>query len=261
MNVQEIISSGLLELYAADIATDAERQQVEIWRQQYPEVAAELSAIELGLENYATANAVPPAANVKDKLFAQINTAAAPVVNINTQPAKVVAFNGWKWAAAASIALLIGSAFFNYSLYNKVENATAKLTEAEQQLNVAKLEADAMKNDIEVVKQGLQVSLKGQPQMPDAKAKIYWMTGNGDVMVDASNLPDAPAGKQYQFWAIVDGVPVEGGLIITNDKGKKFRMQKMKSFGRAEAFAISLEKEGGNPTPTEVVSVGAVTKI
>ncbi len=261
MNAQEIISSGLLELYAAGIATDAERQQVETWRQQYPEVAAELSAIELGLENYALANAVTPAANVKDKLFAQINTAAAPVVNINTQPAKVVAFNGWKWAAAASIALLIGSAVFNYSLYNKVETATAKLTEAEQQLTVAKAEADAMRNDIEVVKQGLQVSLKGQPQMPDAKAKIYWMTGNGDVMVDASNLPDAPAGKQYQFWAIVDGVPVEGGLIITNDKGKKFRMQKMKSFGRAEAFAISLEKEGGNPTPTEVVSVGAVTKI
>lgn len=262
MNAQEIISSGLLDLYAAGIATDAERQQVETWRQQYPEVAAELSAIEQGLENYAMANAVAPAANVKDKLFAQINTVAgAPVVNINTQPGKVVTFNGWKWAAAASIALLIGSAFFNYSLYNKAETATAKLTETEQQLNTAKAEADAMKNDIEVVKQGLQVSLKGQPQMPDAKAKIYWMTGNGDVMVDASNLPDAPAGKQYQFWAIVDGVPVDGGLIITNDKGKKFRMQKMKSFGRAEAFAISLEKEGGNTAPTDVVSVGAVTKI
>jgi anti-sigma-K factor RskA len=35
-------------------------------------------------------------------------------------------------------------------------------------------------------------------------------------------------------------------------------MQKMKSFGRAEFFAISLEKEGGNPTPTKVVSMGKI---
>jgi hypothetical protein len=35
-------------------------------------------------------------------------------------------------------------------------------------------------------------------------------------------------------------------------------MQKMKSFGKAEAFAISLEKEGGNPTPTKVVSKGVI---
>lgn len=263
MNAQEIISSGLLELYAAGMASDAEKQQVEAWCSQYPEVAAELNAIELGLENYALANAVAPAASVKDKLFAQINNSAAPVINTTAQPAKVVAFNGWKWAAAASIALLIGSAVFNYSLYNKVETATARLAETEQKLNVAALRAEELKQDIEVVqnKYSRPVSLTGQAQMPDATAKIYWMTNTGDVMVDASNLPDIPAGKQYQFWAIVDGKPVDGGLIITNDKGKKFHMQRMKSFGRAEAFAISLEKEGGNPTPTDVVSVGAVTKI
>jgi len=29
-----------------------------------------------------------------------------------------------------------------------------------------------------------------------------------------------------------------------------YKIQKMKSFGKAEAFAITLEKEGGSPTPT-----------
>jgi anti-sigma-K factor RskA len=261
VNVQEIISSGLLDLYAAGLATEAEKQQVKAWRLQYPEVAEELNAIELGLEKYAQANAVAPASTVKDKLFAQINSnTSSPIVNIESTKAKVVSFNGWKWAAAASVALLIGSAVLNYSLYNKVETATAKLTEAEQQLSTAKVEANEMQKDIDVIHNPYSkpVSLAGLEQTPDAKAKIFWMTNTGDVMIDASNLPDAPAGKQYQFWAIVDGVPVDGGLIITNDKGKKFRMQKMKSFGRAEAFAISLEKEGGNPTPTTVVSMGKI---
>jgi len=35
-------------------------------------------------------------------------------------------------------------------------------------------------------------------------------------------------------------------------------MQKMKSFGKAQAFAISLEKAGGNSVPTLVVSVGKI---
>jgi anti-sigma-K factor RskA len=262
VNVEEIISSGLLELYAAGIASDAEQQQVEAWRQQYPEVAAELNAIEAGLEQYAQANAVAPAASVKEKLFAQINNtpAAAPVVSLTPGQAQEPAFNFWKWAAAASVVLLIGSAVLNVTFYTKSETAETKLAEAEQQLSMASAQTEQMLQYMDVVRNPYSkpVKLDGQPQLPDATAKIFWMTNTGDVMVDASNLPDAPAGKQYQFWAIVDGKPVDGGLIITNDQGKKFRMQKMKSFGRAEAFAISLENEGGNPTPTDVVSVGKI---
>jgi anti-sigma-K factor RskA len=263
VNVQEIIQSGVLELYAAGLATPAEREQVEAWRLQHAEVAAELNAIELSLEKYAQVNAVAPAAGVKEKLLNQItgqSEVTGASTNNGSQPAKVVSFNGWKWAAAASIALLIGSTIFSYSLYNKTERAVAKLDETEKQLATVRREADEMKNDIGVVQNPFSkpVSLNGLPEMPAAKAKIFWLTNTGDVMIDASNLPDAPAGMQYQFWAIVDGKPVDGGLIITNDKGKKMRMQKMKSFGRVEAFAISLEKEGGNPTPTKVVSLGKI---
>jgi len=73
LNTQDFISSGLLELYAAGLASSEERAQVENWVKQYPEVAAELKAIESGLESYAQANAVAPGNDVKDKIFAAIN--------------------------------------------------------------------------------------------------------------------------------------------------------------------------------------------
>ncbi|HEV8079376.1 MAG TPA: anti-sigma factor, partial [Chitinophagaceae bacterium] len=63
-----------------------------------------------------------------------------------------------------------------------------------------------------------------------------------------TNLPQTPDGKQYQLWAIVDGKPVDAGMIST-EKGI-YHIQKMKSFGKAEAFAITMEKKGGSPTPT-----------
>lgn len=261
MQVQDIISSGLLELYATGLASQTERQQVENWIKQYPEVAAELKVIESGLEDYAQAAAVTPRTALKEKIFTRINTLRPVSDTYNGSTAKVIAFkNYWKFAAAASIILLAGSAIMNVMYYKKYDTASKDLQQTQQQLAQVQQQTDDMKTDLGIVqsKYSIPVALQGQPTLPEATAKIYWMKNTGDVMVDASNLPDAPAGKQYQFWAIVDGVPVDGGLIITNDKGKKFRMQPMKAFGKAEAFAISLEKEGGNPTPTAVVSMGKI---
>ncbi len=266
MDVQDIISSGLLELYAAGLASSQEMAQVEHWLKQYPEVAAELKAIESGLEQYAHLNAIDPAKEIKDKIFAAINSVSTGkktnTVSSNNAPvAKVIPINNyWKWVAAASVVLLIGSAAMNVLYYNRYDTASDGLKETLQQLAAAEQKNNEEETIAKIFhdKNSTPVSLKETGAAPGATAKIFWMQDTKQVMVDASNLPDPPAGKQYQFWAIVDGVPVDGGLIITNDKGKKLRLQSMKSFGRAEAFAISLEKVGGNPKPTEVVSMGKI---
>ena len=261
MNVQDIISSGLLELYASGLSSAEESVQVEAWIKQYPEVAAELNAIEAGLERYAFANAKPPSAGVKGALFEKINTPNNSLTSNQKNTAKLVAVkNYWKWAAAASVLLLLGSSILNLTFYNKYATAANELKQTKEEMLLAAQQMKDMKEDMSYVHSPFSkpVALNGMDPMPEATAKIFWMTNTGDVMIDASNLPDAPQGMQYQFWAIVDGVPVNGGMIITNDKGQKFRMQKMKSFGKAEAFAISLEKAGGNPTPTKVVSKGVI---
>ncbi len=261
MNVQDIISSGLLELYASGLSSEEESVQVQAWAKQYPEVAAELAAIEAGLEQYAFANAQAPSASVKEALIEKIANTNNVVSKETKTPAKLVPVkNYWKWAAAASVALLIGSIAMNWIYYNKYSETIAALQQTQEQASLAAQQMKDMKEDMSYVHSPFSkpVALNGMDPMPEATAKIFWMTNTGDVMIDASNLPDAPQGMQYQFWAIVDGVPVDGGMIVTNDKGQKFRMQKMKSFGKAEAFAISLEKAGGNATPTKVVSKGII---
>jgi len=265
VDVQDIISSGLLELYAAGLASEEEQKQVAYWVKQYPEVAAELDAIQSSIEMYAHEKAVEPGSHVKEKIFAAINEAASLKTtltesNVNEQ-AKIIPFkNSWKWIAAASIVLLLGSAAMNMVYYTKYDTASKDLKETKEQLAAVEQKNIEAKPWADVVHDpnSTPVSLKETGETPGATAKIFWMKNTGEVMIDASNLPDAPAGMQYQFWGIVDSKPVDGGLIITNDKGKKFLMQKMKSFGRAEAFAISLEKAGGNTTPTKVVSMGKI---
>ena len=246
------------------LTSAAETAEVAQWAKQYPEVTAEIEAIQSGLEGYAKAHAVEPGASVKEKIFASINQQkTTPVVNLKTNgnaPAKVYSISpAWKYAAAASIVLLIGSAILNYTFYNKYKSANSELASTQTELQQQKELANNMNNDMGVMtnKNAMPVSLAAMPDVPDAAARIYWMQNTKEVYIDPSNLPKTPAGKQYQFWAIVDGKPVSGGMITTEINGRTVHVQKMKSFGSAQAFAVSLEDAGPEKSvPTKVMVMG-----
>lgn len=246
------------------ISSPEETRQVEAWAKQYPEVAAEIEAIQAVMINYANVNAIEPGADVKDKIFAAIQNTSSPVVDMNTAGvAKVRPLSpSWKYAAAASVILLIGSLVFNYTYYNKYKSANDELQTAQSELTEQKQLAQALQGEMGVMadKNAVPVSLAGMPDVANAAARIYWMKNSGgDVYIDPSNLPEAPNGMQYQFWGIVNGVPVSGGMITTLKDGRKVHVQKMKSFGKAEAFAVSLEKAGPeSPTPTKVYVMGTL---
>jgi anti-sigma-K factor RskA len=247
------------------LASADETADVTQWALQYPEVAAEIEEIQLSLEVYAQAHAIVPDASVKKKLFAVINstTKTAPIVNLKAKEGgKIYSIsNTWKYAAAASIILLVGSIISNIAFYNKYQSVNTELASTKTELQQQKDLADDMHNDMGVMtnKNAMPVSLAPMPDVPDAAARIYWMQNTKEVYIDPSNLPQAPAGKQYQFWAIVDGKPVNGGIISTEINGKKVHVQKMKSFGSAQAFAVSLEDAGPEkPAPTKVMVMGKI---
>ena len=249
-----------------ELTSAAETAEVSAWAQQYPEVEAEIDAIQEGLERYAQAHAVVPDPSVKEKLFSVINTnKATPVIELKTGDkvtANVYTISPvWKYVVAASVALLIGSMILNYIFYNKYQTANTELATTQSELQEQRDIAYDMNKDMGVManKNATPVSLAPMPDVPDAAARIYWMKNTNDVYLDPSNLPEAPAGKQYQFWAIVDGVPVNGGIIKTEINGKTVHIQKMKSFGNAQAFAVSLEDAGPEkPSPTKVMVMGKI---
>ena len=258
MEKQEIISSGLLELYVLGAASSEESAQIEQLRNLHPDINEEIINIEKALEAYAFANAVSPSTSVKNQLFSSLNfTNQSGNTNESIPTAKVISMSPLRnIAAAAAVLLLIGSSVLNFFYYNKFKDVNNKYAESRQQiasLNQHLIEVD---KDMSIVqsKYSEPVSLKGQEAAPDAGAKIFWMKNTGEVYVDPTNMPIAPAGKQYQLWAFVDGKPVDAGMITSKD-GKKYKIQKMKTFGKAQAFAITLETEGGNPQPKGSVYV------
>jgi Anti-sigma-K factor rskA len=244
VNKEEIISSGLLEAYVMGDTTPMENAQIKQWRAQYSEVNDEIISIEKNLEAYAFANAITPSNNIKEKIAAAIKMSLQPTLE-NNGSAKVVSMTPWKNIAAAAVALLIGSAIFNVIYLGKYKDASAKYEDSEK--TIASLNANLADeaNDMNVIRSKYSLPLKLKPDIApkDADAKIYWLTNTGEIYIDPSNLPATPKGMQYQLWAIVDGKAIDGGLIVSKDG--KLHMQKMKTFGKAQAFAVTLEVEGG----------------
>ncbi len=74
----------------------------------------------------------------------------------------------------------------------------------------------------------------------------FWNKNTKEVFITVNKLPIAGTGKQYQLWAIVDGKPVDAGMIDNNCT----TICKMKNIPNAQAFAITLEQSGGSPAPT-----------
>ena len=258
MEKQEIISSGLLEMYVIGVASPEETALIEQLRSNDADINEEIINIENSMEAYAFANAVTPSPSVKTQLFSSLNFSNQTInKSENTAPAKVVSMSPLRnIAAAAAVLLLIGSSVLNFFYYNKYKEVNDKYDESQQQIASLNQHLTEVDKDMSIVqsKYSEPVSLKGQEAAPDAGAKIFWMKNTGEVYVDPTNMPIAPAGKQYQLWAFVDGKPVDAGMITSKD-GKKYKIQKMKTFGKAQAFAITLETEGGNPQPKGSVYV------
>ncbi len=248
MDSNTIISSGILELYVLGKTTAEETVQVEQWRAQYPEVAAEIDSIEDALYELDLQNALPVNGATKSKILEQIdlNEQNTPVVAITKNSAR----NGYRWVAAASICLLLGASIAALTMYNKFKQSEQSLVDSRKKLTDLENQVASLNQQLEVPLNDFsqQVVLKGTEGFPKSTAKLFYVKNTNDVYIEASGLPSAPSGFQYQLWAIIDGKPVDGGVI--EQSGKKYNIQKMKSFGKVQAFAITLEKSGGSLTPS-----------
>jgi hypothetical protein len=95
--------------------------------------------------------------------------------------------------------------------------------------------------------QTLEVSFGQGP-----KGKVY-IDRNRGVLLIASNLPQAPAGKVYEMWTIARGegaTPAPAGLFQSDPSGGAIHLQRGPVDPNLGVVAVTLENEGGSQTPT-----------
>lgn len=252
MNVQDYISSGIVESYVLGLASPEEQKEFEQLCLQYPELVEARTAFEISLEQQAMQNAVPPPGSLKAEIQAALQQGSdAKVVPIQRAP--VVKTNWMKYAIAASVALLIASMAWNLSLQSKNNELQANYNKLDSTYNNTVARLDDIEKDLKMITGNPNVkmaAMKGMPDAPTSVATVYWDSTSKDVYLLVTNLPKPASDKQYQLWALLDGKPIDLGMIDNNYLLTQNRLLlRMKNVSSAQAFAVTLEDKGGSPTP------------
>lgn len=250
MNVKEYISSGIIESYVMGMATDAERKEFEAICASYPEVAEARNSFELALEEQLFSDAVQAPVHLKQAIEEKIAMPAADNASypLKENEAPVRRMGVWKWLAAASIILLAGTAYWAVSVNNKYQKLQAANTDLQNQLQQSTARLDTMKQDAELLKNpDVKMAAMQGTSNPKMYATIYWDTTSKDVYLMLNNLPKPASDKQYQLWALLNGQPIDLGMIEAKQERLLYRMKNVQN---AQAFAITLEPKGGSPAPT-----------
>lgn len=200
------------------------------------------------VEKFATDLAVEPPSYlqnaIRNKLeFGNIDSDEGNIIPLHQKENQKKEINNYPiWMKAASVAVLFGLGYLGYEV-NLKSNQLQKIAKNNTELSSKISDLEQMNS---VIMNSKRIELKGVEKHPNLIADVYWHTSK-KVFLEIKNLPAAPTGKQYQLWAIVDGKPIDMGMYSAK---KDSTIQEMKSVDNAQAFAVTLEKEGGNATPT-----------
>ena len=242
MDINNYISSGIIETYVMGLCTTEEKNEMELLRHLHPKLNAAVIQFEIELENNLLQNATEPGNTVDEEILQSLNSLQTPVVAINTAKTNPRKISWYKPVAAAAVLLLAASAFYNYTQYKKINEQQLALQEKEKY-------SPLPISDYNILKQPsiTPVAMYGVALHSICRCTIFWDKKTGKAYIMIHHLP--PSSKNnYQLWAMVDGKQINVGLINDKIRDRFIEMQNVPA--GAISFIVTLEKEGGNTTPT-----------
>ncbi|MEM1318975.1 MAG: anti-sigma factor [Bacteroidota bacterium] len=235
--------------------------EVEQLSSQYPAIKKELEAIEQALERYASAFAQDAPPHIEQQIMQQIRQEKEePKADPPSKP------GSWNllFLGLGVLTMAVAASYF-YTQAQQNSRAASELETKYQQLQancdeihqhhgqcyqqIAVLRAPSTRN----------VALKGTKLSPQSSAVVHWNGQQQKALLDIFQLPTPPNNKQYQLWAIVEGQPVDMGLLEWQGEGPE--LLEVPFIAKPQAFAITLEDKGGKATPNlqQLYIIGEIT--
>jgi hypothetical protein len=269
VDINEYIASGILESVTLGLASPQEVQEVACLSKIYPEIQAEFVRIQKSCEEMMFESAQAPNPAIRAALLKTISeTPQEQAPATNRQEAKIIPMKPtpeitgvnpmWKMMAAASLILTLGIGSLWFISNREVKRLDSSLASMEkkhledsQVLQAMVLEKDHLQTVQEVLAEQSTrtVMMKGTTMEPEASVKVMWSADMKKAVMHAEKITPPPAHMQYQLWVIADGKPVSVG-VFNYDEVEQMTEPFDVNAQNITAFAITLEKMGGSPTPT-----------
>ncbi len=246
-------------LYVLGALTPAERQAFEAHLAVCAACAAEVRAFTAVADALGGGTAgADPSPDVRRRLLDQIAASDASAQRSQVS-SPAASRRGWL-AAAAAILLAVGLGAYAGTLRGRIGVLETRLREATLRADAGERQlADARRTAFEAqtartvltAPDLARIDLAGQPAAPRAAARAFWSRAHGLVFT-ASNLPALPAGRVYQLWVLTaQPAPISAGVMKPDANGLiNATFNTPTDLPAPVAMAVTLEPEGGVPSPT-----------
>ena len=245
----------LYELYILGAVDEAERREmVEHLVRRCPNCLAGIREARVLAASLALA---APSAEPPRGLRHRVVSAVTPA------PIKTA---GWTWLTPAwtTLAVLMLAAGLWYAYLGHKRDA--QIAELSQRLAEAKMAGAVMAARNKLLTDALAVV-----NLPDARQLVFgsrdpqpprgriWLHPQRGVVLLASRLPAAPAGKIYEMWILRKaGPPVPAGLFNSNERGEATHVWPQEvDLAATAGVAVTLEPEAGVSLPTSEPVIAA----
>lgn len=251
MDINNYISSGIIEMYVTGLCSPEEKDELELLRNQYPQLNEAIVHFEMEFEKNALHAASETGSSLDDKILRSLSALQTPVVPLQSTATtvlpKVKKLNWLRPVAAAAIVLLAVSAVFNYNLYKKNEVQQLALAQkeipAEQQVSLPPGDYAILKDPAIT-----PVAMYGVAPYTLCRCTLWWDKKTGKAYIMIHHLIPSPQDKKYQLWATVNNKPVNVGMVHDEIRDRFIELKNVPE--GATAFTVTLENVGGSARPT-----------
>jgi anti-sigma-K factor RskA len=153
------------------------------------------------------------------------------------------------WVAGIAAVLIAAACVYEYQLAAQLSRELASARDEKAKLE-QRVSDERELAALLAAPQSRLVQLTATPDgSPGIHARIAYDPASRHAVIAVSDFV-APPGKDYQLWAITKTGPASLGLLHTDSSGHALiRLSNAGDPFTLAAFAVSLEREGGSPTP------------
>lgn len=241
----------LLPFYALDVLTDEERELVESYLAEHPEVRTQMEEMNDAASSlpYSVSPVEPPRL-VKDALMARVH--ADERAHASRQSSRrVMRFENVFQALStgAAVVAILWAVVLNVQL-SRLQNEVSLLGDAlvAQSNSLEQINAKLPQvTDSTVV----TISLNGTEARPDAQGQLIADPNSRSAVLVIAGLGQLEAGKTYQVWLIDGGGPKSAGILVVDENGQGILILNSEvAIGEIGWLGVSVEPDGGSEQPT-----------
>jgi hypothetical protein len=257
VDIAEIRSSGILELYALDQLSPAEKAEVEGYLVSYPELREDLKEIERSLEFLAMSAAKPAPPGLKGKILDEIRKTGPQDKSGSDTPAKRLSGIWSTIAALLGLGLLVGG-YYLMQKNNRIEQLEQVLIAQRDSCNQSTQQLNAQ---LDILRQltfpdNKILPFQATPGFASTDLYLHYNVVTGRSFIQVRNLPALATNQSFQLWSLkpnqaptpltVFDIPSNGLIEVAFEAG-------------TDTYAITIEPKGGRQTPTLENLIGTVS--